>query len=67
VTRKGRTTTPDQVKLLIREGEGLTVEFKERYTRRIDQDIVAFANAKGGTILLGVRIASRASPSNLRR
>jgi len=55
VKRKGRTITADQVKLLIREGEGLTVEFKERYTPRIDQDIVAFANAKGGTILLGVR------------
>jgi ATP-dependent DNA helicase RecG len=47
--------TDDQVKLLIREGEGLTVELKERYTPRIDEDIVAFANAKGGTILLGVR------------
>jgi len=47
--------TSDQVKLLIREGEGLSVEFKERYTPRIDEDIVAFANAKGGTLLLGVR------------
>lgn len=47
--------TAEQVKLLIREGEGLTVEFKERYTPRIDEDIVAFANAKGGTLLLGVR------------
>ena len=55
MTRKGRTITADQVRLLIREGEGLTVEFKERYTPRIDQDIVACANAKGGTILLGVR------------
>jgi ATP-dependent DNA helicase RecG len=47
--------TPDQIKLLIREGEGLSVEFKERYTPRIDEDIVAFANGKGGAILLGVR------------
>lgn len=29
----------DKVKLLIREGEGLTVEFKEKYTSRIDADI----------------------------
>ncbi|MBI4668141.1 MAG: putative DNA binding domain-containing protein, partial [Elusimicrobia bacterium] len=43
------------VELLIREGEGLTVEFKEKYTPRIDEDIVAFANTKGGTLLLGVR------------
>lgn len=45
----------EQVSLLIREGEGLTVEFKERYSSRIDQDIVAFANARSGAILLGVR------------
>ena len=44
----------DRVKLLIREGEGLTVEFKEKYTSRIDEDIVAFANSKGGVVLLGV-------------
>lgn len=47
--------TTEQTKLLIREGEGLSAEFKERYTPRIDEDIVAFANAKGGTVLLGVR------------
>ncbi|MBI3308689.1 MAG: ATP-binding protein [Candidatus Melainabacteria bacterium] len=40
--------------LLIKEGEGLTTEFKEHFTSRIDQDIVAFANSKGGKILLGV-------------
>lgn len=47
--------TSEQVNLLIREGEGLTVEFKEHYTSRIDEDIVAFANAKGGDVILGVR------------
>ncbi len=44
----------DRVKLLIREGKGLTAEFKEKYTSRIDEDIVAFANSKGGVVLLGV-------------
>ncbi len=53
--RSSHTITAKQVKLLIREGEGLTLEFKERYTPRIDQDLVAFANARGGTLLLGVR------------
>ena len=32
----------------------LTVEFKERYTPKIDRDIVAFANSKGGLLLLGI-------------
>ncbi len=45
---------PQQVALLIREGEGLAVEFKEGYSSRIDRDIVAFANTRGGAILLGV-------------
>ncbi|MDP3105503.1 MAG: ATP-binding protein [Candidatus Methanoperedens sp.] len=43
-----------RVKLLIREGESLTVEFKEKYTSKIDEDIVAFSNTKGGFIFLGV-------------
>ena len=45
----------DKAKLAIREGEGLTVEFKEKYTSRIDEDMVAFANTLGGTILLVVQ------------
>ena len=44
----------EQLKFLIAEGEGLTVEFKEKYTSKIDRDIVALANAKGGFIILGV-------------
>lgn len=45
----------DQIKLMIKEGESLTVEFKESYTSRIAEDIVAFSNTKGGYVLLGVR------------
>ncbi|MFH1246124.1 MAG: helix-turn-helix domain-containing protein [Candidatus Omnitrophota bacterium] len=44
----------DKLRLLIAEGEGLTIEFKEKYTPKIDRDIVAFANTKGGYIILGV-------------
>lgn len=44
----------DELSLLIKEGEGLTVEFKEKYTAKIVQDIVAFANSRGGKILLGI-------------
>src|SRR3989304_6097059 len=45
----------NKIQILIKEGEGLTVEFKEHFTPRIDEDIVAFATPKGGVILLGVR------------
>ncbi len=45
---------PEKLKLIIAEGEGLSAEFKEKYTTRIDQDIVAFANTNGGIIILGV-------------
>ena len=46
--------TFEELEILIKEGEGLTVEFKEKYTPKIAEDIVAFANSKGGKILLGV-------------
>lgn len=55
MARKGPGLDIERAKLLIREGEGLTIELKEHYTSRIDEDLVAFANAKGGTLLLGVR------------
>lgn len=54
VTVRGVIMKPEELKLLIKEGEGLRVEFKERYTNKIDKDIVAFANSKGGYLLLGV-------------
>lgn len=43
-----------ELELLIKEGESLRVEFKERYSSKIDRDIVAFANTKGGYLILGV-------------
>ncbi|MCK4666233.1 putative DNA binding domain-containing protein, partial [Candidatus Dependentiae bacterium] len=44
----------EDLDLIINEGEGLTVEFKESYTPRISRDIVALSNTKGGYLLLGV-------------
>ncbi|MBI5392970.1 hypothetical protein HZA96_03810 [Candidatus Woesearchaeota archaeon] len=37
-----------QLKLLLCEKENLTLEFKEKYSPRIDEDIIAFSNIKGG-------------------
>jgi ATP-dependent DNA helicase RecG len=44
----------DELLLLVEEGEGLTVEFKEKFTPKIAQDMVGFANSIGGKIILGV-------------
>ena len=39
---------------LIADKEGLTIEFKEQFSSGLARDLVAFANAVGGRILLGV-------------
>lgn len=44
----------DELQLLLKEGEGLTVEFKESFSSKLDKDMVAFANTHGGCIFLGV-------------
>lgn len=44
-----------ELNLVLQEGEGLTIEFKESFSSKIDRDIVAFANSRGGYILLGIK------------
>jgi ATP-dependent DNA helicase RecG len=39
---------------LIKTGEGYTLEFKKQFTSSINREICAFANSKGGRIILGV-------------
>jgi ATP-dependent DNA helicase RecG len=39
---------------LIEQGEGFHLEFKESVSAKIRSEVVAFANAKGGRILIGV-------------
>jgi ATP-dependent DNA helicase RecG len=45
--------TSDELVLVLSEGEGYRIEFKERMTD-LDREMVAFANASGGSIYLGV-------------
>jgi len=44
----------DELQLLLKEGEGLTIEFKESFSSKLHKDIVAFANTHGGHLFLGV-------------
>jgi len=44
----------DELMLLIKEGEGYLLEFKENISD-IDREIVAFANSSGGRLLIGVK------------
>jgi len=46
--------TREDLKIILQEGEGYKVEFKEDVSG-IDKDMVAFANSSSGKILLGVK------------
>jgi len=47
------TRLEDKIELFLQEGEGYKVEFKESI-KDLDREMSAFANAAGGTIVLGV-------------
>lgn len=42
-----------ELQLILEEGEGYKIEFKETLSN-LDKEIVAFANATGGRIFLGI-------------
>jgi len=43
----------DELQLVLEEGEGYRIEFKESMTS-IDKELIAFANSSGGRIFLGI-------------
>ena len=47
--------TLDDLAILIQEGEGTTLEFKESLSSSFARELVALANTIGGNILLDVR------------
>lgn len=47
-----------KLEFILQEGKGLKIEFKERVSN-IDKDIIAFSNAMGGRIFLGVNDKSK--------
>ena len=42
-----------ELNFILQEGEGLKIEFKESL-KNIDKELVAFTNAEGGRIFLGI-------------
>lgn len=49
-----RKTTNEELALILEEGEGYTLEFKSSINSDLPKELVAFANASGGRILIGV-------------
>ena len=47
-----------RLELILQEGEGLHVEFKENVNKQLDREIVAFANTSGGSIFIGINDAN---------
>lgn len=47
--------TPGDLEILLQQGEGTTIEFKENLSSSFAREMVALANTIGGKILLGVR------------
>jgi len=45
--------TREELKVILKEGEGYKVEFKEKVSN-IEKELVAFANSSGGKILIGI-------------
>jgi ATP-dependent DNA helicase RecG len=46
--------TKKELQQLIAQGEGYTIEFKRELNADLKKEMVAFANASGGYILIGV-------------
>lgn len=51
---KNKEQSAMNLQSLIKSGESETLEFKEKFDERTVESAVAFANAKGGMILIGV-------------
>lgn len=43
-----------ELELILQEGEGFNIEFKQSISKDIAEEVCAFANAAGGTLLIGI-------------
>jgi ATP-dependent DNA helicase RecG len=46
--------TAQELELILEEGEGFNIEFKQSLSKDIAEEVCAFANAAGGTLLIGI-------------
>ena len=46
--------TETDLKILLSNGEGLTIEFKSSFNTEVVETLVAFANTGGGSVLIGI-------------
>lgn len=53
-TEKTNRLQQDNIELLVQQGEGYNLEFKEGLSDNIGRTMCAFANASGGRILIGI-------------
>lgn len=49
-----RKTTDDELALILDEGEGYSLEFKQSVNTDLSKELFAFANASGGRVFIGV-------------
>src|SRR5450756_2551287 len=54
-SRGGRGMKATDLNILLQEGEGVMLEYKEALSSSFARELVAFANTAGGRVLLGVR------------
>jgi ATP-dependent DNA helicase RecG len=55
VARPHRSVSESDLAILVQQGEGTTLEYKENLSDSLARELVALANTRGGKILLGVR------------
>ena len=46
---------PQEIEILLQQGEGYNLEFKEGYSKTIAEEVCAFLNSTGGTLIIGVK------------
>jgi ATP-dependent DNA helicase RecG len=62
---KYRKTTDYELAFILEEGEGYTLEFKQNINEDLPKELVAFANASGGRILIGVNDRNQVTSTDL--